>query len=112
MERPIMTPRPVLAYHVIFSAYGFWLPNDPSGSWSDFVRAWELFRAAGRATKVDTHRSVAGRPHKVQTRLRAKEVLRFPPVVFNGLQAQSIGQGFRRMVQKSHYQVFACAILP
>ena len=29
-------------YHLIISAYGFWLPNDPRGSWSDFVGAWEL----------------------------------------------------------------------
>jgi hypothetical protein len=27
----------ILGYHVIFGAYGFWLPNDPRGSWSDFV---------------------------------------------------------------------------
>src|SRR5690348_2721389 len=39
----------VLVAHVIISAYGFWLPNDPPGSWSDFVAAWELFRY-GRAT--------------------------------------------------------------
>lgn len=32
----------VLGFHVIFSAYGFWLPNDPRGSWSDWVRKWEL----------------------------------------------------------------------
>ena len=41
----------VLAYHLIFTAYGFWLPNDPRGSWSDFVRAWELF-ITGKATKT------------------------------------------------------------
>ena len=35
----------VRAYHAVFTAYGFWLPNDPRGSWSDFVRSWELFRA-------------------------------------------------------------------
>jgi len=40
----------VRAYHVIFCAYGFWLPNDPRGSWSDFVRSWELLRF-GKATK-------------------------------------------------------------
>jgi hypothetical protein len=28
-------------FHVIFSADGFWLPNDPRGSWSEFVRRWE-----------------------------------------------------------------------
>src|SRR5438034_5148372 len=41
----------VLASHGIFTAYGFWLPNDPRGSWSDFVRSWELFLAGGFATK-------------------------------------------------------------
>lgn len=27
----------MLGAHVIFGAYGFWLPNDPRGSWSEFV---------------------------------------------------------------------------
>jgi hypothetical protein len=34
----------LLAAHIIFTAYGFWLPNDPRGSWSEWVAAWELFR--------------------------------------------------------------------
>jgi hypothetical protein len=46
--------RRTLAYHVIVSMYGFWLPNDPRGSGSDFIGAWELFRYGGCATKVDT----------------------------------------------------------
>src|ERR671924_278448 len=48
----------ILAYHVVFGAYGFWLPNDPRGSWSDFVGSWELLRF-GRASKVTTTRSLA-----------------------------------------------------
>jgi len=32
----------VLGYHFIFSAYGFWLPNDPRGSWSDTIRVYDL----------------------------------------------------------------------
>src|ERR671928_232003 len=52
----------VHAYHLIITAYGFWLPNDPRGSWSDFVRAWELVRF-GKATKTDERRSLAHRPH-------------------------------------------------
>jgi len=55
----------ILGYHVIFGAYGFWLPNDPRGSWSDFVGAWELFRY-GAATKTNTTVSVAGRRHWVR----------------------------------------------
>jgi hypothetical protein len=34
----------VLAYHLIVTAYGFCLPINPRGSWSDFVWAWELRR--------------------------------------------------------------------
>jgi hypothetical protein len=39
----------VLASHVIITAYGFWLPNEERGSWSDFVRSWELFKNFGPA---------------------------------------------------------------
>jgi hypothetical protein len=49
----------MLAFHGIITAYGFWLPNDPRGSWSTWVGAWELFQAGGPATKVATTRSVA-----------------------------------------------------
>jgi REP element-mobilizing transposase RayT len=102
----------VRAYHVVWGAYGFWLPNDPRGSWSDFVRSWALFLAAGPATKVDTRRSVAHLRHDRRARLSAKEALSYPPVVFDGHQALSIAHGFARMVAKSAYQVYACSILP
>ncbi|MFO0863122.1 MAG: hypothetical protein U0744_00425 [Gemmataceae bacterium] len=88
----------VIGYHVILSAYGFWLPNDPRSSWSDFVRDWEL-RRFGTATKVDTRQA-------------AKDTLSYPPVSFNGLQAQAIGRGFMNYVEKSDVVVYACAILP
>ena len=101
----------VKAYHVIFTAYGFWLPNDPRGSWSDFVRSWELLRF-GPASKIDTRESVANREHDVNLRLAAKKALRYPPVKFTGRQARSIGGGFAFAIRKSEYRVLACAILP
>ncbi len=104
--------RKVLAYHVVFGAYGFWLPNDPRGSWSEFVGAWELFLAGGRATKTDTRRSLAGAPHDREARLRVKESLKYPAVVFDGLQALSISHGFAKMAEKSDYRIHACSILP
>ena len=77
-------------YHLILSAYGFWLPNDPRGSWSEVVRNPNL-RVFGEATKVDTHRSVARRPHDRARRLAAKKALLYPPVTFTGVQARAIG---------------------
>jgi len=101
----------ILAYHAIFTAYGFWLPNDPRGSWSDFVRSWELLRF-GEATKVDTRRSVAGRPHDREKRLAAKAALQYPAVRFTGRQAMLIAAGFRQAIDESGYVLHACSILP
>ena len=101
----------VLASHVIFSAYGFWLPNDPRGSWSDFVGSWELLRF-GRATKTDSRRSVAWEEHDQEARLVAKKALKCPPVVFTGIQARAVGRGFAALSARSDLTIWACSILP
>ena len=101
----------IVGYHVIFGMYGFWLPNDPRGSWSDFVGAWDLFRY-GRATKTTERKSVAYRPHDGERRLAAKDALVRPAVVMNGLQARTVGCGFADYFAKSKCPVWACAILP
>jgi len=101
----------IRAYHAIFTAYGFWLPNDPRGSWSDFVRSWELL-GFGEATKVSTRQSLAANPHDHQHRQAAKEALTYPCVRFTGLQALSIANGFRRAMDESGYVLHACSILP
>ena len=101
----------VLGYHVVITAYGFWLPNDPRGSWSEFVRSWELLRF-GKATKVHTRRSVASIPHDQDGRLAAKRALKYPPVHFSGVQARAIGRGFAQFVERSGITIWACVILP
>ncbi|HTU88791.1 MAG TPA: transposase [Gemmataceae bacterium] len=101
----------IFGYHVIFGVYGFWLPNDPRGSWSDFVGSWELFRF-GAATTTDTRQSVAHQPHDRQQRRAARDALPYPPVCFSGLQARAVGRGFASFVEKSQITIWACAILP
>ncbi|MEE9212407.1 MAG: hypothetical protein V3U29_07110 [Phycisphaeraceae bacterium] len=101
----------ILAYHVIFGAYGFWLPNDPRGSWSQFIRSYELYRS-GPATKVNTRRSVAGSHHDRTARQRAKAALQYPPVMFTGHQALSIGRGFAWRTERSGFAIHACSVLP
>jgi REP element-mobilizing transposase RayT len=95
----------------IMTAYGFWVPNDPRGSWSDFVASWELFRYR-KATKTDTRRSVAATRHDSALRQATKAALKYPPVLFNGLQARAVGRGFARSIEKGNLRVYACAILP
>ena len=101
---------PILAAHIIATAYGFWLPNDPRGSWSDFVASWELLRF-GRATKVSTRASVAHVARDRGLRLAAKQALKFKPVRFNGAQARAVGRGFARAAAEGSYLVHACSIL-
>jgi REP element-mobilizing transposase RayT len=101
----------ILGYHLIITAYGFWLPNDPRGSWSDFVGAWELLRF-GRATKTEIRQSLASRQHDIYTRFAAKKVLKYPEVHFTGIQAQTIGDGFADLVQRNGLRIWACSILP
>ena len=84
----------ILSFHSIISAYGFWLPNEPRGSWSDFVYSWELARF-GPATKVNTRRSVAARPYDRQLKSEMQAALKYPPVHFTGEQAVTIVQGSR-----------------
>jgi REP element-mobilizing transposase RayT len=101
----------ILAFHSIFSMYGFWMPNDPRGSGSDYVAVWELFRY-GRATKVRTRHSVAAKQHDHKMRLAAKQALRHPPADITGVQAVAVVEGFRKACDESGYFIHACAVLP
>ena len=101
----------ILAYHAIFSTYGFWLPNDPRGSWSDYIRRWELLRF-GRATKTTLRRSLARDEHDIPARLAAKGSLQHPPVLFTGQQALAVARVFAHAGAEAGYVFHACSILP
>lgn len=101
----------MIAHHLVFTTYGFWLPNDPRGSWSDFVRIWELYWY-GDATKVTTRRSLAQDAHDRTLRDLQKTALRYGPVRFTPRQIDCVARAFERAVIESDYIVLACSILP
>jgi REP element-mobilizing transposase RayT len=100
----------LIANHIIFGAYGFWLPNDPRGSWSTFVGSWELFRF-GAAMKTTETRSVAHRPHDFRQRVAAKAVLKRPAVQFSSAQIEAVAMGFGEYARRSGLVIHACAVL-
>lgn len=101
----------LLGFHIVCSAYGFWLPNEERGSGSDFVRS-EALTKFGPANPVTHRRSVAGKPFDPVIREMARASLKYEPVRFNLAQIASIGRGFEReFTQFCAAQVFACAIL-
>jgi len=99
------------ACHAIFCAYGFWLPNDPRGSWSNFVGSWELLKF-GAATHVRTKRSTAHDPHDQALRMAAKKALKYPPVHFDGHQAVQIAAAIAQVCNNFKVSVLALSILP
>jgi REP element-mobilizing transposase RayT len=102
----------VHGYHVVLGAYGFWLPNDPRGSWSDFVAKWELLRF-GRATKHVAQRGLRElSASELAQRAVAQAGLKYPPVQFSGMQAHAIARGFAQACRDNGYTIWACAIMP
>ena len=99
----------VHGYHVVFGTYGFWLPNDQRGSWSDFVGRWEL-RLQGPATKGVECPNLSAEQIEWQSRTKSK--LKYPEVFFNGQQALAVSRGFRNAITKSDFTIWACSVLP
>ncbi len=112
MAAPGSDKAPIIAWHLVMCLYGFWLPNDPRGSWSKHVGSKALYEAGGPASGGTYHRSVAARPHDHALRVAVKTVLKFPPVVLSGIQARAVGRGFAQAQQEAKYHIYACAILP
>lgn len=102
----------MLGQHLIFSTYGFWLPNDPRGSGSTRVRTWHVYDAGGEATTVYTTHSVASRPHDQRLRQRAKDSLKYPPVELTGVQARAVARGIAAICPKVGLVIHAFAIMP
>jgi REP element-mobilizing transposase RayT len=101
----------MLASHIVFGAYGFWLPNDPRGSWSEFV--WSInLRKFGPPKKPDSARSQARIEHDHGKRRAAKAALAYPEVQFSDEQVAVVAGGFQQAIEEAGYVVFACAIMP
>ncbi len=101
-----------MAWHLVMCMYGFWLPNDPRGSWSDYVGSKSLYGRGGPAAGGKHTRSVAGAAHDHALRVAAKSGLEFPPVRLSGIQARAVGRGFAQARLEADYHIYACAIMP
>ncbi len=99
-------------YHIILAHYGFWLPNDPRGSHSEFVASWEIARFGKTTQKLEQRRLDQISEAERSQRKSAQTALKYPSVSLNGRQALSIAQGFASKVRFADYPIWACSILP
>ena len=103
----------VIAYHVILTCYGFWLPNDERGSGSRDVFAEHLKPfGSGTLHRADGSRSVAHRSFDRAMAVQAKRALKYPAVKLNGRQAQLVGRAIGEQVERDGLTVHALAIMP
>ncbi len=104
-------PRPmVIAYHLVWTGYGHWLPNDPKGSGSDEVRS-EAIAELGEAHLG--RRRVQPNPQIVRESYNdAAPRLKHPLLKFNDEQMNAVGSAFARVIEQHQYTCYACAILP
>src|SRR5207253_9432018 len=90
--RSIMHQRLLIAYHLIWTAYGHWLPNDPRGSGSTAV----LSPSIAALGEVHFGRKRIQPPGKVVREFyeQAAALLRFPVLKFDQGDIERIGAAF------------------
>jgi REP element-mobilizing transposase RayT len=100
----------VIAYHLIWTAYGNWLPNDPRGSGSRCVAAPQLAELG----ELHFGRKKIQPPRRVVREFydRAEPLLQFPVIRFDEAQIDQIACGFTEAIAQHHYTCYACAIMP
>jgi REP element-mobilizing transposase RayT len=105
MSRPI-----VIAHHLIWTAYGTWLPNDPRGSGSRAV-ASDVIDQLG-----ELHfgrKSIQPASWQVRDFYRkAAGVLCHPLLTFDAAARTEIAAAFGEVIESRHYTCYACVIMP
>jgi REP element-mobilizing transposase RayT len=100
----------VAAYHLIWTIYGVWLPNDPRGSHSTEVRAdWlqDLGEIHLGRKKIQPSGAVL---RKFFT--EAKPKLKHDVLPFNESELALIAATFANVIQSRRYICYGCAIMP
>ena len=100
----------VIAYHIIWTAYGWWLPNDPRGSGSTVIRN-DLLKALGELH----HGRKRAQPCNAAIRAfyeKAESLLKHPRLTFDASAVDCIARAFASVIEEMKYTCYACAIMP
>lgn len=100
----------VIAYHLIWTAYGWWLPNDPRGSFSKFICANVIAKLGelhyGRKKIQSASRDLR------QFYQDAPQVLIHPLLTLDESAQNEVAHAFAEVIQEHRYTCYACAIMP
>ncbi len=100
----------VIAYHLIWTVYGWWLPNDPRGSSSHQI-ASDVIADLGPLhhgrRRVQPAGWVIGEFYD-----RAADHFKYPLVTLNDAMITCVGAAFADAVAACRYTCYACGVMP
>jgi REP element-mobilizing transposase RayT len=100
----------VIAYHLIWTAYGWWLPNDPRGSGSSSIRC-DILAELGELHQGRKRVQPAGKEVR-RFYQQAAGLLAHPLLTFDEPARQEIAEAFQEVIIEQRYTCYACAIMP
>lgn len=99
----------MIAHHLLSTAYGWWLPNDPRGSTSSCI-ASDVIADLGALHCGRKKIQPAGSEIR-QFYRDAEPVLRYPLLAFTREDVQVIGRAFADVIARERYTCYACVIM-
>src|SRR3954454_5081534 len=99
----------VLAYHLVWTAYGWWLPNDLRGSMSQFI-ASDLIAELGELHYGRKKIQPAGRDIRAFYKEAAPR-LNHELLEFDDRQRALVAEAFAECIRVNKYTCYACAIM-
>jgi REP element-mobilizing transposase RayT len=100
----------VIAHHIMWTLYGWWLPNDPRGSTSQTIRS-DLLSEIGELHFGRKQIQPAGRDIRTFYE-QAAMVLKHPLLAFHPRELSAVSDAIGRTVLEFNYTCYACAVMP
>jgi REP element-mobilizing transposase RayT len=100
----------VIGHHLIWTLYGWWLPNDPRGSMSTTVKS-DILAQLGELHHGRKKAQPAGREIRAFYR-EARPLLKHPLLQFDDAARSLVAAGFAQAIATARLTCWACAIMP
>jgi len=100
----------VFGYHLVWTAYGWWLPNDPRGSMSHYIES-NVIAELGELHYGRKPVQPAGWVIR-EFYDRAAPALKHDLLAFSQDDIRKLAESFGGTIRRERYTCYACAILP
>lgn len=100
----------VIGYHLIWTAYGWWLPNDPRGSMSHEIRVEKIANLG--ELHYGRKRIQPSRADLQKFFVESQDLLHHEPKTFAPEEFPIVAECLGDVVREHGYTCYACAVMP